>query len=201
MHWNNGYQNEARYYLQEKRGLTLETCKEFKFGQLISTRWDSKLKKKVSLGNAISFPWVGPRGTIKAIQHRLIKHKQRFNQHAGGERTLFGTHLLVPSQERVLIVVEGEFNCSSIWQIAKKTHFPICSVSFGPEDNAKNVKPLIAKLAQYYFKTIVWADRMKIAKTIPADLHLATYNKQDANDLLVTGRLKDILERCLTCFS
>lgn len=196
----NGYADEARDYVYNARHFSTEAIQAFGLGQLMSCRWNGRAKQSVPIGNAITIPWRGPNGTIKAVQHRLIKNKQRFNQKAGGERTLFGTHLLQPSKDRILIVYEGEFNAISSWQIVQEEGMPICSISFGPEDNAARVAPLIEQLSTMYCATVVWADKMEIAQTIKANLHLQSYDAQDANDLLKIGNLQGILEKCLTHF-
>lgn len=177
----------GRDYLA-KRGILPATWAAFGLGY--ADAWQPRRSKRLP---ALILPW--KKGDkIKALQYRFIgadiTHGERFGQKAGGERTLFGVDLL--TSRPALIVVEGELNAVSIWQQASDL---VDVVSFGPEDNIDRAARYMQGLASGYERVIVWADKPERA------LHAETAigrestpvqspNGQDANDLLIAGRLR-----------
>lgn len=193
MRCDNGYIEKVGTYLA-MRGLDRETWQEFQLGQLMSTRWNRKTKQRMAVGNAVSIPWFGPDGTVKAINHRIIESSQRFNQKAGSWRGLYGAHLLKPSKAKILLAVEGEFNCASIRQVTRLAGLPIDCVSFGSQSSSQFVVSALSHLRGKYAALVVWADKPEAARAFESDLALSSA-AGDANDLLMAGLLGGLLER------
>lgn len=174
-----------------RRGILPATWAAYGLGY--ADAWQPRRQKKMP---ALILPW--KKGDkIKALQYRFIgediTHGERFGQKAGGERTLFGVDLL--ASRPALIVVEGELNAVSIWQVASDL---VDVVSFGPEDNIDRAGRYMQALASGYERVIVWADKPERA------LHAQTAigrestpvqspNGQDANDLLRAGLLRAVV--------
>lgn len=187
------YVGEVAVYLAS-RALDRITWEEYKLGQLMSTRWCNKSKQRIAVGNAVSIPWFGPDGTVKAINHRVINGEQRFNQKAGSWRGLYGTHLLKPSQDKILIAVEGEFNCASIRQVVRLNNLPIDCTSFGSQSSSEFIVSALSHLRGKYRALVIWADKPEATRAFQSDLALSSV-KGDANDLLINGLLGGLLER------
>jgi hypothetical protein len=180
----------GREYLA-KRGIMPATWEAYGLGY--ADAWHPRRQKRLP---ALILPW--QKGDqIKALQYRFIgddiTHGERFGQKAGGERTLFGVDLL--ASRPALILVEGELNAVSIWQVASDL---VDVVSFGPEDNIDRATPYMKALASGFLRVIVWADKPERA------LHAQTAigrestpvqspNGRDANDLLRDGLLRAVV--------
>jgi len=193
MNWNNGYVDDIATYLS-LRSLDRVTWHEFQLGQLVSTRWCQRSKQRVAIGNAVSIPWFGPDGTVKAINHRIIDGNQRFNQKAGSWRGLYGAHLIQPSKTKILIAVEGEFNCASIRQVVRQQELPIDCVSFGSQSSSQFAVLALSHLRSKYASLVIWADKPEATRAFESDLSLSSA-AGDANDLLKNGQLGGLLER------
>jgi len=179
-----------------RRGLNSSTCFAWRLGAV--KRFHPALKEKQP---AIVLPWLEADGeTVQAVQFRFVgvtKEQGRFTQHKGGDRRLFGLHLL--RKQPVLIVCEGELNALSIWQEVTGADV----LSFGPEDNAKSEAALeaLSGLAGDYQRVIVWADKPVVAKAVQQALPGAfgfrspveNGEKVDANDWLQRGKLNWLL--------
>lgn len=179
-----------------RRGLSSSTCFAWRLGAV--KRFHPALKEQRP---AIVLPWLEADGeTVQAVQFRFVgvtKEQGRFSQHKGGDRRLFGLHLL--RKQPVLIVCEGELNALSIWQEVTGADV----LSFGPEDNAKSEAALeaLSGLAGDYQRVIVWADKPVVAKAVQQALPGAFGFRSpvengaeiDANDWLQRGLLSELL--------
>ncbi len=184
----------CREYLA-KRGILPATWEAFGLGY--ANAWHLRRKKRLP---ALILSWKR-RNLIKALQYRFIgddiTQAERYSQKAGGERTLFGVDLL--ARRRALILVEGELNAVSIWQVGSGL---LDVVSFGPQDNIDRAALYMRAVSSGYQQVIVWADepdralhakeaigREATAVQSPAGL--------DANDLLRLGKLDGFLAKLI----
>jgi hypothetical protein len=186
---------EARAYLAG-RGLEAATWQAWRLGYLpqvrrwrkVGGRWQAE-----PLGPAITLPW-NWRGTIKALQYRLIEHPSlRYWQRAGGQRTLFGLDRL--AGRPALVVVEGELNAASLWQVV---HECADVVSFGPQGNLGPAAPYLRRLAARYRFVVAWADEAHMARAAletmqQRGLALRSPAGRDASDLLRAGLLGELM--------
>lgn len=184
------------------RGFTPETWQAYGLG------FDARRE-------AIAIPWFRG-GRLVALNYRRI-HAQakgdRFTAEAGGSRSgvLFGGQALCPGlaeympngsdplAQRSLILVEGEFNCMSIWQAV----WPLVDVlSFGAEGGStpENYLPIAAR----YRCVIVWKDEEDKAKAEARRIAGAGWissvkgdAKRDANDRLQDLSLRPVLASLL----
>ncbi len=151
---------------------------------------------------AIWMPW--KRNKITAIQYRFfgddIAKEHRFAQLKGGDRILFGAHLLDATKANTLVLVEGELNAVSIWQECYRT-LPIDVVSFGPKDNIRNeyILNMARTVAKPYERLIIWADAkadsLTAKKALNADIALHSKEGMDANAMLQSDTLGDFLAK------
>ena len=145
---------------------------------------------------AITLPWQqGQR--LCAVQYRFIApsldKQERFSQRPGGERLLFGSQNLAGRE--TLLLVEGELNALSLWQVAGGDADVL---SWGPQGNIarSSVLKQIVDLAARYQQVVVWADDADVARQAVSQLQAsglspsasahAIWSPQglDANDLL-----------------
>ncbi len=93
----------------------------------------------------------------------------------------------------ILLIVEGELNAMSCWQVAADTHLHVLST--GSEGQA--ITPAAAQFAQRYGLVLVWADKGKIAQALmaklPGAVGIHSPGGKDANDLLQAGLLGGFL--------
>ncbi len=190
----------ARNYLTHERAISMTAARAWRLGQA-RVRFKVKKGKKGSKeeANAIIIPWMGPDGLIKAIQYRLIGGaSRRFHSKYGGEKTIYGAHLLAPSRDKLLIIVEGEFNAISIWQEAHQMDLPIDVISIGGEGISDERLSSLVKLVARYRGGIAWLDRAKVAKKVGRFLEgvmlLSSPGGHDANRLAQSGELAGIIE-------
>ncbi len=211
----------GRAYLLS-RGLTPATWRAWRLGYAPQVRrWRRERQSEdrwqaEALGPAITLPWTDGRA-VKALQYRLISHPElRYWQKAGGERTLFGVHLL--KRQPALVVCEGELNAVSIWQVAGDQ---VDVVSFGPQSNVERAAPYLRRLTGRYRWVVVWADEQGVARevarvvgrqaifsatapetpspTLPLGgggsrvIALCSPQGMDANNLLVSGWLREFM--------
>lgn len=185
--------------------------------------WNSAAKSYSYLPQpAIVIPWYRG-GKLCAIRYRfLISHA--YTDADGRERTakltsvpgsdftglLYGGHMLpafvtMPLPEsgkcaeglRTLVVIEGELNAMSVWQVAYGWRWDV--LSLGSESQKLPDGGRI--LAERYGRTIVWMDKADIAKSIMAMIPGAVAvnspivdgKKVDANDMLKAGQLAKFL--------
>jgi len=150
---------------------------------------------------AIMLPWHSG-DDVTAIEGRFMQpaavaKPQRYTQWkckiAGEYRA--GNAVLAAAPRRwddVLFVVEGYFNAMAIWQCG------FDAATFGSKGNLISPATIEAarKLGDAYAATIVWADEGSDAAAIAGALDATPVRSpggNDANDLLLSGRLADVL--------
>lgn len=193
----------GRDYLA-KRGIEPSTWSAWGLG--FAPAWNATAASHMP---AVWLPWRNRQ--ISALQFRFLTDDKslRFGQLAGGERFLFGLQHLIeagpdaaPGRLANLLLVEGEINALSLWQVIEAGRYPADVVSFGPQANIRNhqVQRLAATIARRYKRVIVWADEPDAALAglgaLPPALRslaVRSPNGRDANDLLIAGALDDVL--------
>ena len=165
---------------------------------------------------AVVLPWVAG-GRLVAVRYRFLepqtytdkdgkeRRDQRLVSEWGGQnagRLFGGQHLPewlrmsdVPGAEmlRALLIVEGEINAMSAWQVAAESNMDV--LSLGSE--SAGLSPAAVATAQRYGRVLFWADRAEVAQSLMAALPGAygvrSPGGRDANDLLKSGHLGGFL--------
>ena len=196
----------ARAYL-EGRALEPGTWQAFGLG----FRPDAPLPntKGKQRAPAVVLPWVAG-GKLVAVRYRFLE-PQTYTDDSGalreGERLvaesgsqfagrLFGGQALPADMVqglRWLLIVEGEINGMSAWQVAAESNMDV--LSLGSE--AAKLSPAAVATAQRYGRVLCWADRAEVAQSLMAALPGAygvrSPGGRDANDLLKSGHLGGFL--------
>lgn len=184
----------GRHYLA-MRGIAPATWQAWRLG--FSFAWQPVQK---GLHPAITLPWYAPDDRIQALQYRFfappgsveVAKRDRFGQKAGGQRILCGLSLRAGRPK--LIVVEGELNAVSLWQVAgARADVLSCGSQEGilqPE-----TRRLLVTLVDAYAKVFIWLDALpKAAQATPMiaptnGCTLWSEGGLDANDRLRDGSL------------
>lgn len=188
----------------EQRCVEPETWRAWGLGAWVANRWLKVGEQwtREALGEAVVLPWLGADGTVKAVKYRLLDHPvRRYHAEAGGEQTLFGTHLVRPAERHTLFLVEGELNAISIWQVAHTTGVDV--LSFGSEGGGVS-GTYLARVATLYKQVFVWMDDPAASlaaleasgiEAIPLQSPKTEIAPKglDANDLLQQGMLPGFL--------
>lgn len=217
---------EATAYL-ESRSLDLLTALAFGLGYRpdapLPGTWDAQAKRyAIDPQPAVVIPWYRG-GRLCAVRHRFLQlhaytdvdgqqRKAKLTSVPGSDFTglLYGGHMLpafctmpvgdnghCAEQLRTLVIVEGEINAMSIWQVAQRWQWDV--LSLGSESQKLPDGGRI--LAERYGRTIIWMDKADIAKSIMAMIPgavaisspLVDGKKVDANDMLCSGQLSEFL--------
>ena len=95
---------KALSYLQNERGLSLDTIKHFNLGY-------DKVR------DAISIP-LYKRGILQAIKYRFIEDSEkRYDYEKGGQNWIYNEEGIDYARKSGgVVIVEGEFDCMSVWQ-------------------------------------------------------------------------------------
>ncbi len=143
---------------------------------------------------AISIPWIVG-GTLRGIRYRFleVQDSQKQSAYFGSRFTsaLFGGQALGRGIKALstLLIVEGELNAISCWQIAHKTALDVLSLG---SEGTKLTNAMLDAIQQYR-RVFVWADRKDVAKDLINEIAgawgIQSPNGQDANDLLKLGLL------------
>lgn len=206
----------GREYL-EGRGLEPHTWMQYGVGY----RPDAPLPgtKGAERVPAIVLPWRSEKLGVYALRYRFLE-VQRYTDAEGRERSeklvaetgsqfagrLFGGQalpewVLLPAPDGyrgaqalcTLLIVEGELNAMSAWQVAGETRLHV--VSMGSE--SRQITPAALKFAQGYGQVLLWADKEKIAQqlmaALPGAVGIQSPGGKDANDLLQAGLLGGFL--------
>ena len=155
---------------------------------------------------AVMLPWIVG-GKVAAIRYRFLEAQGSTkitalsgSQFAG--RLFGGQHLPAwlrmsdePGAERLrwLLIVEGEINGMSAWQVAAENNMDVLSLG---SESAK-LSPAAVATAQRYGRVLCWADKAEVAQSLMAALPGAygvrSPGGRDANDLLRSGHLGGFL--------
>jgi hypothetical protein len=186
-----------------RRGLTMETADAFRLGYAADAMYG---------GPAIVMPWYRS-GRVYALQYRFLDPKpgHKKNLHETGSTTaglLYGGHVLpdlhpesTAYASRSLIIVEGELNCASIWQVAYRARVDV--LSLGSE--SAHISPAAVRFALRYRARLVWMDKERNARERAALVDGAAYwndpdgdtHGPDANDALQNGSLPALVANLL----
>lgn len=175
------------------RAISEETCAAYRIG--FDPAWPTKYEKidgrvqVVGRSAAVIIPWILDGLTICAIKIRLLGERDkndRFRQVKGGNQIIFGANTVhTDTRRRTLVAVEGEFNCASIYQVARGE---LDVVSIGGDTN----KRAFATIAPLYGRKLVWMDAPEKAAAMhesvqdPTTNYMVSPDGLDANDILRT---------------
>lgn len=216
----------AMTYL-ESRGIDGNTALAFGLGYRpdapLPGTWNAATKSySYAPQPAIVMPWYRA-GRLVAVRYRFLK-AHTYSDTDGSERTakltsvpgsdftglLYGGHRLpafvtmplpesgkCAEQVRTLVIIEGEINAMSVWQVAHRWRWDV--LSLGSE--SQKLPDGGRMLAERYGRTIVWMDKADIAKSIMALIPGAVAinsppvdgKAMDANDLLQADQLAEFL--------
>lgn len=213
--WSGGAEQAQQYLLG--RGLEPATWMAYGLGYRVDAPLPGTKGKQRS--PAIVLPWRSKSLGVYAIRYRFLTI-QKYEDAEGAERSeklvaetgsqfagrLFGGQVLpgfvsMPLAEneqplerrRWLLIVEGELNAASCWQVAHETALDVLSLG---SENARLTAPAV-QFAQRYGRVMAWADKEEIAQSLMAALPgaygIRSPGGRDANDLLQTGLLGGFL--------
>ena len=155
---------------------------------------------------AVVLPWIVA-GKVVAIRYRFFEAQggAKITALAGSlfaGRLFGGQHLPEwlrmsdqPGAERLrwLLIVEGEINGMSAWQVAAESALDVLSLG---SEGAK-LSPAAVATAQRYGRVLCWADRAEVAQSLmsalPGAYGVRSPGGKDANDLLKSGHLGGFL--------
>lgn len=187
----------ALQYLNSGRGLTATTLLSFDIGFI---KRDFSEKRP-----AITLPWILIDTSVTAVKFRFFDDAscckgRRFTQLAQSTSLLFGGQNL--QSDDLLVLIEGEVNCMSVWQAC---HWKgIDCLSFGSQGNWAGISSAAELLRVRRYKgLLVWCDEE--AQSIKAGDLLKEFQPKlmksprgkDANDVLLEfgpGGLLDLVE-------
>jgi hypothetical protein len=187
----------ARAYLRN-RGIQEWLWQKALLG--FSWAYDPILRK---MRPAVGIPHLDRPMNLMAVKFRFVDESAdglRYTSMKGSRPLFFGLDSLLPRHE-TLLMVEGEINLLSIFQVIWNhlSADPRISVlSPGCETPTKAQKAILPILVQGYKRVIVWTDKgekaleMEKASGRPCDKLQSPYG-QDANDLLRAGVLPEFL--------
>lgn len=203
------------------RGISEESATMYRLGYRADTRLPGTKGQRTA--PAIVIPWYrGDR--LAAVRYRFLEIHQ-YTDIGGKPRTarlvseygsdlaglLYGGHVLpefcrmpiddangrCAEQLRTLVLVEGELNAISIWQVASGWNWDV--LSLGSESQKLSAHG--REFANRYGRIMVWMDRLELGKRLALHLSgayvieppVANDKALDANDLLVAGTLDEFL--------
>jgi DNA primase len=196
-----------------KRGLLKHTLQMFNLGFI--SRPEYVNNKVDRFRPAISIPWYDSSSAfyehkaMMGIKFRFIDDEPiRYKAFGDDKFLLFGLWDALPESHDTLLLIEGEFNCMSVWQCRPQG---VTCLSFGSESGGSYA--LMQTIAQHYESVFVWADdvwdnpkKTNYAKNLKAlvkgngiALRSVIENnvKHDANELLMRGYLHGFLSHVL----
>lgn len=215
-HWRLLEDDDAapgRAYLENERKLDPDIWLAYRLGYVPSAplpgTWDDERKTRTYPGQpAITIPWYR-NGELVAVRYRFLQ-KHTYTDAAGRERTesksslsgsdfagsVFGGQALEGNTPELsaALLVEGEFNAMSAWQVAKDSHLDVFSI--GSQD-AKPTGAMLAHLKRYP-TVLCWLDEKGkvsklVAEALPDAFPISSPGGKDANDLLKDGMLGGFL--------
>jgi hypothetical protein len=176
--------------------------------------YDHKAKRRRP---AVTIPWYDMDSmseTITAVKYRFVDQAPtpdalRYSCRKGSTfGAPFGLWDAMPGIHHTLLLIEGEFNCLSVWQCRPRG---VTCLSFGAQ-GAGDMR-ILQRMATVYERVFVWADDVwsnpkqaehakELRALIKADgLALRSVKedgvKHDANELLMRGALPDFLTQIL----
>jgi hypothetical protein len=152
---------------------------------------------------AIVIPWTA-KGKTVAIRYRFLQLQEGTKQTSrkGSDFTnrIFGAQALFGCAERRrwLLIVEGELNCVSVWQVCHDAGIDVVSIG----SRSSTIPENLIEHAKKYLGVLVWLDEgddaHALAARIPGAVAINSLKDSsgkalDANDLLEAGRLASML--------
>jgi hypothetical protein len=142
---------------------------------------------------------------ITAVKYRFIDglasedKSRRFGQRKGSVPILFGTNYATPGND-TLLLLEGEFNALSVWQLQLPR---VACLSFGSQGGGK--PEILQALATRYRRVVIWCDDPELARKYQAIIPesdalqspIIEGVKWDANQMLQVGCLFDFIAGAL----
>jgi hypothetical protein len=108
---------------------------------------------------AILLPW--QRDQVTAIKYRFLTVPEgglRYTSKYNGDCIAFGLQM-AGQHFSTLWLIEGELNALALWQALRAEYVVNCDVvSFGADNKAAHVDPVVKSWAGRYQQVIVWAD-------------------------------------------
>ena len=200
----------GRDYLA-RRGIRLECAGVWQVG-FAPQIWDPKAGRKRS---ALLLPWwewgePGADPRVLAIKYRFVDADPqglRYISRAGGRQVLYGLWDAHPWHTHLLLV-EGELNALSIWQMQAEG---LTVLSFGSEGATR--PEILRAVASGVGVVYLWADdparALQLAGCVPGVVPIRSPHLQgkewDANQMLQAGNLAEFLSarlgiRCRGCY-
>jgi len=170
-----------------KRGITEETCKHFSYGI------GEYNGKPVQVANYIT-------DGERVAQKLRFANKDFTFIGEPKDSQLYGQHLWRDAGKMV-VITEGEIDCLSVSQL-QANKWPVVSVQNGAQGATKSIKKSLEWLER--FETVVFmfdndepgikAAKECAALLTPGRAKIATLPLKDANEMLVAGRGKEVID-------
>ena len=173
----------AMAYLR-KRGIKYDTARAFAVG---SNEWGYGPYRGEQ---CILFPYFDANGELCAINRRVardVEHDKCWFASGSQKRGYFG----VSGWSGLTWVIEGEINVMSAYQGLMTIGRSDTVVSLSSESDIKN---RVKEIKQEFEQVIVWCDKKEIASYVRENGLTAWATRQDANDLLLNGKLEACIE-------
>jgi hypothetical protein len=178
-----------RKYLQD-RGLSEATWQAFGLGWTPSLPGKSERPRWRHDPGAVVIPWIGAGDKIEAIKYRVVNHaKIRYMGEPGGRQHVFGAQVAAGGASGHMLVVEGEFNAMSAWQVLNTWGVDV--VSIGSESNRAGLEA-VREMAAGRKGVLVWMDKPDLAvaaakaiKSTAPVVPMQSPGGKDASDILV----------------
>ena len=190
----------GRDYLAS-RGLTLDTAGAWNIG-FVAAHYDPRAKRNRP---ALVLPWWDANYQIAAVKLRFVDADPdglRYIALKGSKPILYGLNYAIPTHH-TLLLVEGEINALSVWQVEP---VGVTVLSIGSEGGAGGAgADILRAVAAHYRRVFVWlddADKAQAARAlVPGSQALRSPNidgvKWDANQMLQARALDSFLSRVL----
>ena len=163
-------------------------------------------------GPAVAMPWLRG-GKLTGIRYRLLQPTgtQKIVSETGSRMAgvLFGMQALTMwtkhdngldlAADRTMVIVEGEINAMSVWQVANGARVDVLSLG---SESAK-LTPAAQDYARRFRACFVWMDKQERATELAKQVGASAFwsevdgKKTDANDYLKAGKLAWILVKML----
>lgn len=144
----------------------------------------------------VVIPHFDGQAQLTAVKYRFLAGSIRYTMRKGSKPDLYGLWQPVNS---VLLVIEGEINAISAWQVVGEW---VTVVSPGSESGGREKIQILLRCRDFW-RTVVWFDKPDLARQYApyADLALVSPTldgeKLDANRMLQMGILEEFLNRAL----
>ena len=159
---------------------------------------------------AVVIPWRSVSVGVYAVRFRFLEKQgeHKITSRLGSDFTgkLFGGQALPPACFEplpkghkpaeslcTLLIVEGEINAMSCYQVASETRLDVLSVG----SESADLSPAGIEFAKRYRRVLLWADKAEVAQrlmgALPSSYGVRSPGGKDANDLLRAGLLGGFL--------